>query len=279
MAVIALLSDWIKSQKIKGPQMKDAPTFYRNLEEALDLRRADHSMFTNHKSAWKLGTSIDFCSNDMLSLGTSGEIRRTFLDELTANPNFAMYSGGSRLMDGNYDYIEDVEAEIAAFHGAETALIVGSGYEANTAIYGAVPRPGDAIVYDELVHASTHDGMTHSLAQCRIQFRHNDVDALRDAISSVLDSQPMIADGSRSVLISVESVYSMDGDICPLLEMLEVAKEMCPLGNAVFIVDEAHATGILGPKGAGLVSQLGVEKDIAIRLHTCGKALASTGGK
>lgn len=276
-AAISLLSDWIKSQKPQAPQMKDAPTFYRNLEEALDLRRADHSMFTRTKSAWKLGYAYDFCSNDMLSLGKTGEIRRAFLDELARNPDFMMYSGGSRLMDGNYSYIEDVEAEIAAFHGAETALIVGSGFEANTAIYAAIPRPGDAIVYDELVHASTHDGMVTSLAQCRVQFRHNDVDALREAIASVMDSQPQIADGSRSLLISVESVYSMDGDVCPLLDMLDVAKEMCPKGNAVFIVDEAHATGILGPKGAGLVSQLGVEKQIAVRLHTCGKALASTG--
>ncbi|RMZ82893.1 hypothetical protein DV737_g1955, partial [Chaetothyriales sp. CBS 132003] len=276
-AAISLLSGWIKSQKPKGPQMKDAPTFYRNLEEALDLRRADHSMFTRTKSAWKLGHAYDFCSNDMLSLGKTGVIRRAFLEELARNPDFMMYSGGSRLMDGNYSYIEDVETEIAAFHGAETALIVGSGFEANTAIYAAIPRPGDAIVYDELVHASTHDGMTTSLAQCRVQFRHNDVDALKEAIAGILDTMPQIADGSRSLLISVESVYSMDGDVCPLLDMLDVAKEMCPKGNAVFIVDEAHATGILGPKGAGLVSKLGVEKQIAVRLHTCGKALASTG--
>lgn len=277
-AAVSLLSNWIKSQKPQAPMMKDAPVFYRNLEEALDLRRADHAFFTRTKSAWKLGQAYDFCSNDMLSLGKTGEIRRAFLEELAQHPDFMMYSGGSRLMDGNYSYIEDVEAEIAAFHGAETALIVGSGFEANTAIYAAIPRPGDAIVYDELVHASTHDGMATSLAQCRMQFRHNDVDALREAIASVLDTQPQIADGSRTLLISVESVYSMDGDICPLLDMLELAEEMCPKGNAAFIVDEAHATGILGPKGAGLVSQLGVEKKIAVRLHTCGKALASTGG-
>lgn len=138
---------------------------------------------------------------------------------------------------------------------------------------------GDAIVYDELVHASTYDGMATCLAQCRKQFRHNDVDSMRDAIAAVMDTQPQIVDGSRSLLISVESVYSMDGDVCPLVEMMEVAREMCPKGNAVFIVDEAHATGILGPKGAGLVSQLGLEKEVAIRLHTCGKALGSTGGK
>lgn len=279
MSAAALLEVWIKAQKLKGPQMKDAPTFYRNLEEALDVRRADHAMFTRTKSAWKIGKAVDFCSNDLLSLGLTGQLRTAFLEELARHPNFALYAGGSRLMDGNYDYIEEVEQEIADFHGAETALIVNSGYEGNCAIYTSIPRPGDAIVYDELVHASTHDGMAKSLALTKVAFRHNDVDSLRDTMASVVDSQPMIRDGSRSILVSVESVYSMDGDVCPLLEMLEVAREICPKGNAVFIVDEAHATGILGPKGAGLVSALGVEKDIAIRLHTCGKALASTGGK
>ncbi|KAF2770097.1 putative aminotransferase [Teratosphaeria nubilosa] len=276
-AVVAFVTEWIKTQKPQAPQLKGASTFHRNLEEALDLRRADHAMFTRTKSTWKRGLSSDFCSNDLLSLGKTGAIRRAFLEELDRNPEFMLYSGGSRLGDGNYSYIEEVESEIAAFHGAESALIVNSGWDANTAIYAAIPRPGDAIVYDELVHASTHDGMTMSLAQCRKQFRHNDLDSLKDAIAAVLDTQPQIVDGSRSLLISVESVYSMDGDVCPLLDMLDVAREMCPKGNAVFIVDEAHATGVLGPKGAGLVSHLGVQKQISIRMHTCGKSLASNG--
>ncbi|KAL1970192.1 hypothetical protein VTN77DRAFT_5352 [Rasamsonia byssochlamydoides] len=277
MSAAAALSAWIKNQKLKAPGMKDAPTFYRNLEEALDVRRSDHGMFTRTKSAWKVGQAVDVCSNDLLSLGSTGQIRTAFLEELARHPDFALYSGGSRLMDGNYDYIEEVEQEIADFHGAETALIVGSGYEANVAIYSAIPRPGDAIVFDELVHASTHDGMAHSLALCKMPFRHNDVDSLRDTLISVLDSQPLIKQGSRSIIVSVESVYSMDGDVCPVQEFLEVVKEICPKGNVVFCVDEAHATGIMGPKGSGLVSALGIQNEIAIRLHTCGKALASTG--
>ena len=201
------------------------------------------------------------------------------MEELARHPDFSLYSGGSRLIDGNYDYIEETEQEIADLHGAETALILNSGWEGNAAIYSAIPRPGDAIVYDELVHASTHDGMAHSLALTRASFRHNDVDSFRDTMLSVVDSQPMIRDGLRSVIVSVESVYSIDRDTCPLLEFLEVAREICPWGNAVFVVDEAHATGVMGPKGAGLVSALGVEKDIAVRLHTGGKALASTSGE
>ncbi|KAF5239313.1 hypothetical protein FANTH_10016 [Fusarium anthophilum] len=272
------LASFMKEQKLKAPQMKNAPTFYRNLEEALDLRRADHGMFTNNtRSPWKTGKAIDFCSNDLLSLGKTGVLRQEFLDELSRNPDFPIYAGGSRLLDGNYDYIVQVEQEIAEFHGAETSLIVGSGFDANCAIYSAIPRPGDAIVYDELVHASVHDGMTHSLAIKKAPFRHNDVDALRDVLTSIVDSESLINNGSRTILISVESVYSMDGDICPLREMLEAARETCPKGNFVFIVDEAHATGIIGPKGVGLVSAMGLEKEIAVRVHTYGKALASTG--
>ncbi|OTA56528.1 putative aminotransferase [Hypoxylon sp. EC38] len=277
MAAPAFLASWIKAQRPKAPRMKDAPTFYRNLEEALDVRRADHAMVTRTQSTWKTGEAVDFCSNDLLSLGSTGRLRTEFLEELARNPDFPIYAGGSRLMDGNCDYIEQVEQEIADFHGAEAALILNSGYEANGAIYTAIPRPGDAIVYDELVHASTHDGMAHSLALCRMPFRHNDVDSFRDTLASVVDSQPLIRDGSRSVLISVESVYSMDGDICPIEELIEIAKEVCPKGNAVFIVDEAHATGIIGPNGAGLICELGLQDEIAIRLHTFGKALASTG--
>ncbi|KAJ6156245.1 Pyridoxal phosphate-dependent transferase major domain protein [Penicillium chrysogenum] len=240
MSVVTLLLDWIKSQKIKGPQMKDAPTFYRNWKKpsiyAVSIIPCSQTTSPPGSSAPPLTSAPMICYHSVQPV----RFVVPFLDELAANPT-----------------CDDVEAEIAAFYGAKTALIVGSGYEANTTIHGAVPRPGDAIVYDELVHASTHDSMMHSLAQCRIQFRHNDVDALRDAISSIFDSQPMIANGSRSVLIPVET------------------KEMCPLGNAVFIADEVHATGILGPKGAGLVSQLGVEKDIAIRLHTCGVPIST----
>ncbi|MCJ1316554.1 hypothetical protein MMC15_001875 [Xylographa vitiligo] len=252
------LTEWIKNQKLKAPGMKDAHVFYRNLEEALDVRRAEHAMFTRTKSAWKTGNAFEFCSNDLLSLGSSGEMRIAFLEELAAHPNFAIYSGGSRLADGNYDYIEQVEQEIADFHGAETALMVNSGWEANVAIYSAIPRPGDVIVYDEFVHANTHDGMVHSLSLCKMSFRHNDVDAFREVLASVVDTQPMI-----------RAMFALSGDA-------PGRKRGLPVGNAVFVVDEAHGTGVLGPKGSGLVCKLGLEKEIAIRLHTCGKALASS---
>jgi len=277
--IVSEMVSWIKSQKPLAPQMKDAPTFYRNLEEALDVRRSTQSMLTRGQNTWKAGGAIDFCSNDLLSLRLTGELRTEFLAELAKHPDFALHSGGSRMMGGNYDYLEEVEQEIADFLGAETALMFNSGSNGNVAIYTSIPRPGDAIVYDELVHFSTHTGMAASLATTKVSFRHNDLDAFRNAMSSTMDSQPMIKDGSRSILVSVESVYSMDGDVCPLVEMLEIAREICPKGNFAFIADEAHATGIVGPRGVGLVKLLGLEKDIAIRLNTCGKALACTGGE
>jgi 8-amino-7-oxononanoate synthase len=276
----SMLSNWIKSQKLQAGFMKTAPTFYRNLEEALDIRRGDHALYTIKENLWKDGHTVDFCSNDILSLGTSGVLRKEFMQEIDLHKDLSPGSGGSRMMCGNYEYLDMVEEEIARFHGAEAGLIVSSGFEANIAIFAAIPRPGDVILYDELVHASTHDGMQQSLATCKIQFSHNDIDSLRDALTSVWDSQPLIREGKRSVLIAVESIYSMEGDVCPLEEMLEVAREIFPeeIGNCQFIVDEAHSTGIIGPAGAGIVAQLGLENQIAIRLHTFGKALASTGG-
>lgn len=273
-----MLSEWTKAQILKAPAMKSAPAFYRNLEEALDVRRRDHGLYTLKTNVWKDGGAIDFSSNDTLSLGASGALRAEFMQELERYPNIPPGAGSSRVMDGNYDYLEMVENEIAQFHGAEAGLILGSGFEANLAIFAAIPRPGDAIVYDELVHASTHDGMQQSQAMTRVPFRHNHLDSFRDAMISVCDSQPFIRQGKRCVIVAVESFYSMDGDICPLRELIEAAKEIFPDGNVQFLIDEAHSTGVIGPRGAGLVCELGLEREVAIRLHTFGKALSASGG-
>ncbi len=268
------LVEWIVDQRLRGPVMKNAPAFYRNLEEALDFQRASHHLT---KSLNYEGT-IDFGSNDFLSLSSSGLLRQAFLDELADNPDFKIGASGSRVTNGTNTYVEVLESEIAAFHGAETALVVNSGFDGNGAIFAAIPRPGDSIVFDELIHASVHDGMKHSLADKKIAFRHNDVDSLEEVLVS-LKKDPLIGSGQRCVLIAVEAVYSMDGDVCPLHEMVGIAKELFPYGNAQFIIDEAHSTGVLGEDGRGLVCALGLEKDIAIRMHTFGKALAATGGE
>jgi 8-amino-7-oxononanoate synthase len=273
--VVPHIKEYLQAQEPQAPRMKDAPVFYRNLEEALDTRRVDQNLivFRDFKEG------VDFSSNDFLSLATTGLLRDEFFEELNRHPNFRLGATSSRLLDGNSSYMETIEKEIAEFHNAEDAIIVNSGYEANGAIYTAIPRPGDAIVYDELVHASTHDGMKNSVALTRVSFRHNDVDSLEETLAYIRDTQPLIQKGERSVIISVESIYSMDGDVCPLKEFVDVAKEVFPLGNAQFVVDEAHGTGVVGKQGGGLVQELGLEKEIAIRMHTFGKALASNGGE
>lgn len=265
---------WIKAQQLRGPSVKNNTAFVRNLEETLDLKRSQKTLITLRTK----GDTADFSSNDFLSISSSGLLRMAFYDELARNPNFQLGASGSRLMTGNTEYFEYVEREVAAFHGAEKALILMSGYEANGSIFSTIPRPGDAVVYDELVHASIHDGLRDTLARTKASFRHNDVESLYDTLLSIRESEPLIREGERSVIIAVESVYSMDGDICPLQELIDTAKEVFPLGNAQFMVDEAHATGVVGPQGRGLVSLLGLEKEVAIRMHTMSKAMGCVGG-
>ncbi|KAF5025547.1 hypothetical protein F66182_2355 [Fusarium sp. NRRL 66182] len=271
-----LLLGMHREYQLQGPSMKEAPAFYRNLEQTLDLRRSEGGLLTA-KPRWA-DSVYDFTSSDFLSLNRSNRIRDAFLAELAQTPDFRLSASGSRVQYGNYDYLNQVEQEIASFYGSETAYIAHSGWLANVGVLAAVPLPGDAIVYDELVHASTHEGMKISVASHRMPFLHNDPDSLRDVLSVLRDEHSAFQSGTRSVLICVESVYSMDGDVCPLKEMVQVAKELFPLGNAQFIIDEAHSTGTIGPKGAGLVAELGLEKDIAIRLHMSSKALGATGG-
>ncbi|KAK6602577.1 class II aminotransferase 8-amino-7-oxononanoate synthase [Botrytis cinerea] len=269
---------WAASQKPRSHTMYDAPAFYRNLEEALDVRRENHDLHTLVKNTWAKGETVDFFSNDSLSFGASGRLRKAFDEELARNPNVQLGAGGSRLADGNYDYIEAVEQEIADYHGVEAALIVGSACNANCAVFEAIPQPGDAIVYDEFVHPSIVDGMSRSLATTQVSFAHNDVDSFRQALIFLSDSQSLIKQGKKCVLIVVESFYSIEGDMSPLTELVQIKKEIFPHGNAQFIVDEAHSMGVVGKRGLGYVNVLNLDSEIAIKTHTFGKAFGSIGG-
>ncbi|KAI0444953.1 5-aminolevulinate synthase [Xylaria telfairii] len=267
----------IEGNRVRQSSTSTLPIFYRNLEDALDVRRASHSFYSIVQNNWQNCGAVDFCSGDILALGKSPARRAEFLQEFDRHPDFSTGSSGVRLMDGNHTYLEQTEKEIAAFHGAETGLIVGSAFEANIAVWSSIPRPGDVILYDSLVHASTHEGMKQSLASVQIEFPHSDVEAFRSTLLEILDSQSLVRQGKRSVLVALESIYSMDGDVCPLDELLEVAREVFPNGNIQFIIDEAHSVGVIGPKGAGLVCELGLQKDIAVVIHSFGKAIGATG--
>lgn len=234
------------------------------LAQQLD-RRCQQSRLRTLKSSPP--ESVDFSSNDFLSLASSAELRTLFYNELSHTDKLG--STGSRLLDGNSKYAEHLEKEIAGFHSCASGLLVNSGLDANIGIFSCIPQPGDTVIYDELIHASVHDGMKASRASEKIPFAHNSVSDLRRLLSR--------PGQDKNVFVAVESVYSMDGDLAPLAEIVK-ALEQSP-GNAYLIVDEAHATGIYGEKGRGRVCELGLEEKVYIRLHTFGKALASSGGK
>ncbi|KAJ5545540.1 Pyridoxal phosphate-dependent transferase major region subdomain 2 [Penicillium sp. DV-2018c] len=223
-------------------------------------------------------TAVDFSSNDFLSLSTSSAYRERFLAILNnAPPSFPFASGGSRLLDGNSAYAEELEDFIATFHQAPTGLLFNSGYDANVGALSSIPQPGDVILYDELIHASIHEGMRLSRAGPRKMFAHSSPSGLRQALQSLMSDDPEIKNGRRNVFVVIESIYSMDGDVAPIKEFIAVVDDLLPHGNGYFYVDEAHATGVFGPRGAGVVQGLGVQDRMFIRVHTFGKALASHG--
>ncbi len=199
----------------------------------------------------------DFYSNDYLGIVTNRLLP-------AAGNSFASGSTGSRLLAGNFPLVEATERELAAFHRAEAGLIFNSGYDANSGILGCVPRRGDTILYDSLSHASLRDGVRLSFAQA-FSFLHNDLHDLEKKLEAA-------APGGNSFVVT-ESVFSMDGDEAPLQAMAA----LCSRYNAGLIVDEAHATGVVGERGEGLVQQLGLEQDCFARIHTFGKALGCHG--
>ena len=201
---------------------------------------------------------VDLCSNDYLGVVHNGLLENEML------PMDAHGSGGSRLLAGNYPLIEETERQIADFHKATAALIYNSGYDANLGLLSSVPQRGDVILYDSLSHASIRDGMRLSLAQA-YGFAHNDLQELRTRLEK-------FSKGGTTFVVT-ESVFSMDGDMAPLGEMAALCRQF----DAQLIVDEAHATGVVGPKGEGLVQELGLADECFARVHTFGKAVGCHG--
>ncbi|KAM3512083.1 hypothetical protein MY11210_004280 [Beauveria gryllotalpidicola] len=250
--------------------------------------------------------AVDFSSNSYLSLAGDPELKTRYLALLQRSGGgggddhpFSLGSGGSRLLDGNTAFTEALEARIAAFHGAPAGLLFNSGFDANSGLFGCAPQPRDVVVYDELIHASVHDGMKLGRAQT-VPFAHNmvggEADAAEDgaagtrrrrrpgsSLRAVLDRlcQGQQGDefrsGDRNVFVAVEGVYSMDGDVSPLRDIVACVRERLPRGNGHVIVDEAHSTGIIGLRGRGLVCHLGLEDQIWARVHTFGKAMGCAG--
>jgi 8-amino-7-oxononanoate synthase len=235
---------------------------------------------------------VDFSSNDYLSLSKSTELRNRFLEKLGSTERI-LGSGGSRLLINGSAHVDLEDRLQFFFSGIDAAqqrgqtpspaptldaLLFNSGFDANVGFFACVPQPGDFVVYDEYIHASVHDGMRMSRAKC-VPFQHNSVEDLEKVLLGLKTERTEMFDGNGSVFIAVEGLYSMDGTIPPLEDIVQLAESAFPKGNAYVSVDEAHSTGIYGPNGRGLVNLLGLQDRVFARLHTFGKALAGTGGE
>jgi 8-amino-7-oxononanoate synthase len=204
---------------------------------------------------------LDFSSNDYLALS---EHPAVIEGSCRALCEWGAGAGAARLMSGDLALCEQLEKEIAQLKGREAALLFGSGYLANIGVIPALVGRGDVIFSDRLNHASIHDGCRLSGAKL-LRFRHNDPGHLE----ALLQKER----GRRRALIVVESIYSMDGDRCPLPELVALKERFACL----LLVDEAHATGLYGANGSGLVEEEGVGAGVDLVMGTFGKALGSYG--
>lgn len=206
---------------------------------------------------------LDLISNDYMSLGARySEFCGTFGDRHGDTP---MTASASRLLQRNQKEHRALEKMLSELYG-KSILMMNSGYHANTGALSALSIPGTLIVSDKLIHASMIDGIRLGHGDTA-RFAHNDMGMLR----KILEKKASLY---KSVIVAVESVYSMDGDLAPLDELLKIKKEY---PNVLLYLDEAHAFGVFGDKGLGLAEELGILPEIDILIVTLGKAAAGYG--
>jgi 8-amino-7-oxononanoate synthase len=237
----------------------------RNIPTTLDSLRAELDRLEGRNEFRRLGQmeGASLSTNDYLGLSTDPRLARAATAALEAGA--PVTSTGSRLLSGNSAAWEELESAFAHFAGTEAALFFNSGYAANLGLLCAILGPDDVVFSDESNHASLIDGIRLSRAR-KVIFPHLDLDYLEDALRRNGDSA-----GRKSIV--VESLFSMEGDRAPVAELLSLAERF----GAELIVDEAHATGVFGPHGRGLVDAAGGNTRVLASIHPCGKALASAG--
>ncbi len=209
---------------------------------------------------------INFSSNDYLGLAASPELQAAFRRNID---EFGVGSGASRLVCGNLTPHTELETRLAKFKGTEAAIAFSSGFATAMGIIPALCGKDDIIILDKLCHASLIDGAKLSGATLRV-FPHNDLSKLEQHLQW---AEKKIETSGR-ILVITESVFSMDGDRAPLREIVELKNQY----NALLLVDEAHAFGIMGKKGRGLAAELGVDKQVDFQMGTFSKALGLSGG-
>lgn len=209
---------------------------------------------------------IDFSSNDYLGFAKSETIFHRIHQFLIDNNIKQNGATGSRLISGNHNLYSKVEGFLSNFHESESATIFNSGYDANIGFFSSVPQRGDVILYDEFIHASIRDGIQLSNAKS-FKFSHNDLENLEERILHFISNE------NSDIYVVTESVFSMDGDSPDLVKVSEICKKH----NAFLIIDEAHAIGVFGKNGCGLIQQLNIQNDVFARIITFGKALGCHG--
>jgi len=234
--------------------------FPKQLQNKIDKRNKN----CTYRELRKENDLIDFSSNDYLGFAKNKKIAKKVAASLADEKNING-STGSRLISGNNSLFDALELMFADFFIASSALIFNSGFDANVGIFSSVLQRGDIILYDELCHASIRDGIRLSNARS-LKFKHNDLDDLGKKFKNAKRS-------SGNTYVAVESIYSMDGDQTPLKKI----SDFCRKNSIYLIVDEAHATGIYGNKGNGLVVEFGLQEHVFARVYTFGKAIGCQG--
>ena len=205
---------------------------------------------------------LNFASSNYLDLARHPEVIEA---SVRAARDHGCAAGGSRLISGNLRIHELLEEELAELLGTEAALVFNTGYMANAGVIPTLAGRGDVIVSDALNHASIIDGCRLARAEIRV-FPHGDLEVLEATLRQVATSR-------RRVLLAVDGIYSMDGDLAPLAEMVALARRF----DAMLLLDDAHGTGTLGLRGGGTAELLGVEREVDVLVGTLGKALGSFG--
>jgi 8-amino-7-oxononanoate synthase len=250
--VFAKVRDYERADILKAATEADVLPYFRRLESA-----AGPVVEMEGRERIMLG------SNNYLGLTADERVKQGARDALE---RYGTGLTGSRLLNGTLDLHLELEAELAEWMGTEDAIVFTTGHQANLGAIGTLLGPGDTVVVDSGDHASILDGAILSRAKLR-PFRHNRLDKLERTLDKA-------ASDGGGVLVVVDGVFSMEGDVAPLREIAD----LCQSRGARLMVDEAHAAGVLGARGAGTAELLGVEDRVDLRMGTFSKSLASCGG-
>lgn len=247
------------AQETMNNFINTAPAFERQISP-IDARNADVT------SAYFGGSyrALMFGSNNYLALSGDPRVKEAAVQAIE---KYGVSMTGSMILNGSSPLHKKLEQAVAGLKGAEDAIIFSSGYLANSSWVRALVRREDAVVFDERGHTSFLEGLRLVTAELKIPFAHNDLDSFRRSMETARQAK-------GDIYVFTEGLFSMDGDLPPLSEMMAICRE----AGAIVAVDDAHGTGVLGATGSGIAEHVGLEDDLDITVGTLSKALGCVGG-